>query len=104
MLHQPRATTNPLSVSVNLLILDISYNWNPTPCGLLHLASFTEGFSSGSVVKNLPAVQETWVLPLGREDPLEKEGATHSSILAWRIPMDREACWATVQGVTKSQT
>ena len=37
------------------------------------------------LVKNLPAVQETWVRFLGREDPLEKEMATHSSILAWRI-------------------
>ena len=38
------------------------------------------------VVKNQPASQEAWVLSLGREDPLEKEMATHSSILAWRIP------------------
>ena len=38
------------------------------------------------VVKNLLAMQETWVLTLGQEDPLEKEMATHSSILAWRIP------------------
>ena len=37
------------------------------------------------LVKNLPAVQETWVQSLGREDPLEKEMATHSSFLAWRI-------------------
>ena len=37
------------------------------------------------MVKNLPAVQETWVQFLGQEDPLEKETATHSSILAWRI-------------------
>ena len=37
-------------------------------------------------VKNLPAIQETQVPSLGREDPLEKEMATHSSILAWRIP------------------
>ena len=37
------------------------------------------------MVKNLPAVQETWVRSLGRDDPLEKEMATHSSILAWRI-------------------
>ena len=37
-------------------------------------------------VKNLPAVQETWVQSLGQEDPLEKGMATHSSILAWRIP------------------
>ena len=38
--------------------------------------------------KNLSAVRETWVQSLGREDPLEKGMATHSSILAWRIPMD----------------
>ena len=38
------------------------------------------------LVKNLPAMQETWVRSLGKEDPLEKEVATHSSILAWRIP------------------
>jgi len=37
------------------------------------------------LVKNLPTIQETWVQFLGREDPLEKEMATHSSILAWRI-------------------
>ena len=38
------------------------------------------------MVKNLPAIQETWVRSLGREDPLEKGMATHCSILAWRIP------------------
>ena len=43
-------------------------------------------FPSGSVVKNLPAMQETRVLSLGQEDPLEKEIATHSSFLAWEIP------------------
>ena len=37
-------------------------------------------------LKRLPAMQETWVRSLGREDPLEKEMATHSSILAWKIP------------------
>ena len=42
------------------------------------------------MVKNLPAVQETWVQSLGREDPLEKEMATHSGILAWRIPWTEE--------------
>ena len=38
------------------------------------------------LVKNLPVMQETWVLPLGWEDPLEKGKAAHCSILAWRIP------------------
>ena len=42
-------------------------------------------------VKNQPTIRETWVLPLGWEDPLEEGMATHSSILAWRIPMNRGA-------------
>ena len=42
------------------------------------------------LVKNLPAMQETWVRSLGWEDPLEKGKATHSSILAWRIPWTEE--------------
>ena len=47
---------------------------------------------------------ETWVRSLGWEDPLEDGMATHSSILAWRIPMDRGDGRATVHGVAKSQT
>ena len=43
-------------------------------------------FLVAECVKNLPAMQETWVQPLGWEDPLEKGKATHFSILAWRIP------------------
>ena len=50
-------------------------------------------------VKNLPANQETWFQPLGQEDPLEKGMATHSNILAWRIPWTEEP-----GGVIKSQT
>ena len=56
------------------------------------------------VVKNLPAMRETQVQSLGREDPLEEGMATHSSILAWRIPMDRGTWPATVHGVAKSWT
>ena len=56
------------------------------------------------MVKNLPAMWETWVGSQGLEDPLEEDMATHSNILAWKIPMDREAWWATVHGVAKSQT
>ena len=55
-------------------------------------------------VKNLPVMQETGVQSLGWEDPLEEGMATQSSILAWRIPMDRRAWQATVHGVAKSQT
>ena len=42
------------------------------------------------MVKNAPAMQETWIRSLGQEDPLEKEMATHSSILAWRVPWIEE--------------
>ena len=47
-------------------------------------------FPGGSVVKIHPVMHETWVQPLGWEDPLEKEIATHSSILAWEIPWTEE--------------
>jgi len=56
------------------------------------------------MVKRLPAMRETWVRSLGWEDSLEKEMATHSSILAWRSPMDRGAWRATGHGVAKSRT
>ena len=62
-------------------------------------------------LKRLPLIRETWVRSLGQEDPLEKEMATHSSILAWRIPWTEEGYspwghspWATVHEVTKSGT
>ena len=56
------------------------------------------------MVQNLPAMQEAQVRPLDQEDPLEKRMATHSSILAWRIPQTRGSWWATVPEVAKSQT
>ena len=62
------------------------------------------------MVKCLPTMQETWVQCLGLEpgkglsDLLDKEMATHSSILAWKNPMDRGAQWAIVHGAAKSQT
>ena len=55
-------------------------------------------------VKNLPAMWEAWVQSLGWEDPLEEGMATHSSIVAWRISMDRGAWLAAVHGVPRSQT
>ena len=56
------------------------------------------------LVKNMPAKQETWVRSLSWEDPLEQGMATHSSILAWRISMDRGAWKATVHGVAELDT
>ena len=56
------------------------------------------------MVKDLPAMLETWVQSLGWEDSLEEGMKIRSSILAWRIAMDRGTWWATVHGVAKSQT
>ena len=53
------------------------------------------------LVTNLQAMQDTWFQSLGREDPLEKEMATHSGILAWKNPIDKGAWQATIHGVTK---
>ena len=51
----------------------------------------TFGFPGGSAAKNLPAVQEMQLQSLGQEDPLEKEMATHSSFLVWRMPWTEES-------------
>ena len=56
------------------------------------------------MLKNLPAMPETRVRFLGRDDPLEKGTATYSSVHAWRIPMDKGAWRAVVPGVAKSWT
>ena len=56
------------------------------------------------IVKNPPAMQETWVQSLGQEDPLEKEMATHSSILAWEIPWMEEPGGLQSIGLQKSHT
>ena len=56
------------------------------------------------MVKNLPAVQEIWVQSLGREDPLEKEMATHSNILAWGIPWTEEPVGYSPSGCKEFST
>ena len=56
------------------------------------------------MVKRLPTMRETWVQSLGWEDFLEEEMATHSRILAWKIPWTEEPGRATVHGVAKSRT
>ena len=56
------------------------------------------------MLKNSPAMPETWVQSLGREDPLGKGMATHSSILAWRIPWTEKPGMLPVHGAAKSQT
>ena len=91
-----------------LLGCDISQTFFPPSfIEIIDIALCTFKVSASLVVqmvKNLPAMRETWVQSLGWEDPLEEGMATHSSILAWRIPMDRGTWWATVHGVSKSWT
>ena len=63
------------------------------------------GFPGGSDGKESPAIQETWVQSLGQEDPLEKGMATHSSILAWKIPWTEEPGGMQSMGMqTESET
>ena len=61
-------------------------------------------YSWASLVAQLVKMLETWVQSLGWEDPLEEGMATHSNILAWRIPMDRGTWWTVVHGILKSWT
>jgi len=57
---------------------------------MIHPLAYSGASLIAQSVKNLPEMQETWVQSLGQEDPLENEMATHSSILAWRIPWTEE--------------
>ena len=77
-------------------------------CPMLHPQEQNEnkvniGLSGGSVVKNLPAMQEMWVQSLGQEDPLEKKMATLSTVLAWEIPWTEEPAGLQSMGSQKSQ-
>ena len=56
---------------------------------------------AAQMVKNPPAMQETWVQSLGRKEPLEKEMATHSSILAWKIPWTEESGGLQTMGLQR---
>ena len=75
-------------------------------CGNLNMKEIWSLWASllAQTVKNPPVMRETWVWFPGWEDRLEEDMATHSSILAWRIPMDWGAWWAMVHGVAGSDT
>ena len=64
--------------------------------GIVYPFQYSWASLMAQMVKSLPAVLETWDQSLSWEDPLKEGIATHSSILAWKISMDREAWWATV--------
>ena len=76
------------------------------PLGYDHFYEFRRGFPVDSATKNLPEMQDMQetLFPSWVEESLEGEMATHSSILAWRSPMDGGAWWATVHGVPKSES
>ena len=76
----------------------------PSPCLILLVCLSPWASLGAQMVKNLPARQETQVQSLGEEDPLEKAVATHSIILAWRIPWTEEPGRATVQDVAELDT
>ena len=79
---------------------------DPTRVSRITGRCFTISVTSlvAQMVKNLPVMWETWVRSLGWEVPLEKDMATHSSILDWRSYIDRGAWWATIHRVAKSRT
>ena len=78
---------------------------SPPSRGGLQPVTFQSGASLlAQSVKNLPAMQETWVQSLGWEDPLEKEMATQSSILSWRIPWTEEPCGLQSMASQESDT
>ena len=72
--------------------------------GICYPLQYSWASLAAQMVKNPPAMWETWVWALGWQAPLKEGMATHSCILAWRIPMDRGACSAIVQRGKKSQT
>ena len=84
------------------------YNWKKFSSGTYIFTyeqkTFISPMQDYILVKNLHAMRETWVQSLGWEDPLEEGIVTHSSLLAWRIPMDWGAWWATTHEVVGSDT
>ena len=89
--------------------------WPPSPVSAIQCGRFFDMLKFveldmvraslvAQTVKNPPALWETWVPSLGGEDPLEEGMATHSTVLAWRLPLDRGAWRAIVYGVAKSRT
>ena len=83
--NEAMLSENHENISLNLILdpAKVIINYKETKMAY-------SGFPGSSVVKNLPAMQETWVLSLGWEDPLEKKMATHSSILAYETPRTEE--------------
>ena len=84
-------------------VYGVAKSWTQLSDFTFTFTLYTGASLVAQMVKNLPTMREAWVCSLGWENPLEEGMATHSSMLPWRIPMDRGAWWATVHGVAKSQ-
>ena len=83
---------------------NLMWHFKPLLIGFLFLFTSNLGFPGGSVVMNMPAMQEIWVWSLGQADPLEKEMSTHSSFLAWKILRTEEPGRLQSMELPKSQT
>ena len=104
LMYQKSQSKNNISVKTNLWPLDHKSILTSKPCIIHSCLLHSKGFPGISIIKNLPAMQETGVWSLGWEYPLEEGMATHSSILAWRMDMDRGAWEVTIHRVAKSGT
>ena len=93
-----------IMICISLIISDVKHLFMLSIFSYCPSVNLLWAFLMSQLVKNLPAMWKTWIQSLGWEDPLEKGMATHSSNVAWRIPMDRGAWWATVHRVAKSRT
>ena len=82
----------------------ISYYFFRSDNGIVVTEWFQRDSLAAQMVKNLLAMQENWVQSLGQENPLEEEMATHSSILAWRIPWTEKPGGLQSMGSQKSRT
>ena len=88
----------PYSLNSPSLQAFVSYQSLPSLKHSNYTGALTLSSLVAQLVKNLPVMREAWVQSLGWKDPLEEGMATHSGILAWRIPMDRGAWPARVLG------
>ena len=93
-----------LENSMDCIVHGVAKSWTQLSDFHFALSAFKSASLVARMVKNLPAIWETWVWSLGQEDPLEKGMATHSSIPAWRISVDRGTWQAAVHGLTELET
>ena len=88
--RRSQGTSTAATLIIYLMLIQFTFLPDSLSASPPLFSRISWGFPDGSEVKNLPGMRETWVQSLGQEHPLEKEMATHSSILAWRIPWTEE--------------